>query len=87
MAKVINKVISTETLALVECTDGFWLYDTTQGINVAMKAKTERDAWIEAITYYQRRLTREVAEHKALSAKVDSFLIQFPREECNCDEY
>ena len=35
---------------------GFWLWDETQGMNLAMRSETERVALIDAIKYYQNRL-------------------------------
>jgi hypothetical protein len=67
----------SETLTLSNCTNGFWLYDETRGMNLAMKAKSSTDAFVEALTYYQRRLTEVEAAHKSLTAKVDAFVGQF----------
>lgn len=30
----------TKTLTLSECSDGFWLYDETRGMNLSMRART-----------------------------------------------
>lgn len=56
---------------------GFWLYDTTRGMNLAMRAPTERAAFLEAIEYYQNRLTEVERNQAALRAKVNAFLAQF----------
>lgn len=44
-------VFETDTLNMVYCKDGFWLYDETRGMNLAMKQKSEREAFIEALEY------------------------------------
>lgn len=74
MGKCINHTKLTETLAISECRDGFWLYDKTRGMNLAMRAKTSQDAFVEAITYYQERLIRIDTELKTLREKVNNFI-------------
>lgn len=56
---------------------GFWLYDETRGMNLAMRAKTERDAFVNALHYYQERLTEVEQAHRTLTQKVDVFVAQF----------
>lgn len=87
MEKAIRKVVKIDTLSLHECRDGYWLYDYVIGMNIAVRAKTEQDAYIEALLYYQRTLLQEKAEHKALSGKVNSFLSQFESEEMRPEYY
>jgi hypothetical protein len=53
---------------------GFWLYDKTQGMNLAMRAPTERDAFVEALAYYQRTLSEVEARHAELRGAVDVFV-------------
>ncbi|KZN20558.1 MULTISPECIES: hypothetical protein [Pseudomonas] len=77
MGKVLNSTKLTETLTLSECSDGFWLYDNTRGMNLSMRAKTPQDAFVECISYYQTRLTEVESEHRKLTAKVDAFVSQF----------
>lgn len=60
---------------------GFWLYDKTQGMNLAVRAETERDAFIKAIEYYQKRLIRIETEYKTLRERVDAFVGQFSEDE------
>lgn len=81
MGRHISSTKLTETLTLSECTDGFWLYDETRGMNLSMRAKTPQDAFVECITYYQRRLAKVEGEHRELSAKVDAFVSQFVDDE------
>ena len=80
MAKTIKHTKLSNTLALTECTDGFWLYDKTRGMNLAMRAKTERAAFVEALEYYQDRLSTVEREYKIMRDKVFSFVEQFSDE-------
>ncbi|HBC8515324.1 TPA: DUF1033 family protein [Escherichia coli] len=76
MSKVINHKELSPTLSMSECTDGFWLYDETRGMNLAMQAKTEQSAYVEALEYYQRRLQEVENNYKNLRSKVDHFINQ-----------
>lgn len=67
----------TNTLTLTKCPDGYWLYDTTRRMNLAMRAKSETDAFVEALTFYQKRLTQVEATHADLEKKVYAFVSQF----------
>lgn len=58
-------------------TQGYWLYDKTRGMNLAMRAKTERDAFVEALDYYHRRLPEVEAAHRKLCDKVEYFVANF----------
>jgi hypothetical protein len=60
---------------------GYWLYDKTQGMNLAMRAKTEQDAFIQAIMYYQKSYSEATKKFKDITKKVDSFLEQFRDDE------
>ena len=81
MSKVINNIeLSSGTLELSECTDGFWLYDDTRGM-IVIRAKTERDAFVEALEYYQERLTTVECLHRTLHKKVDAFVSQCKEED------
>ena len=71
----MNKHIRlTDTLTLSDCKDGFWLYDKTRGMNLAMRSKTERDAFVEALTYYQRRLGEKDQYIITLTNNINTFL-------------
>ena len=74
MGKFIRTVFKTETLSLCECTDGYYLYDTIQGSNISMYKKTEQEACIEALLFYQKRYGILKSEHKELNNKVDQVL-------------
>lgn len=76
-----------ETLTICEYTDpknvnfGFWLYDKTQGMHLAMQAKTESAAFLKALRYYQGRLAQVEGEYKTLKRKVDAFVAEFVDDE------
>ena len=81
MGKLISSTTLSDTLEVSECSDGIWLWDKTQQMNLSLRAKSVTDALVEAVHYYQRRLAIEKQEHTSLKAKVDSFLSQFPEDE------
>lgn len=90
MSKPPDSIIRlTDTLSLSEYKDpkngnfGFWLYDETRGMNLAMKAKSERIAFTEALDYYQKRLTTVETDLKDIKNKVDIFISQFYKEDDN----
>lgn len=72
--KAISKTKLSDTLSVAECKDGFWLYDETRGMHVAVRAKTERDAFIEALSYYQKRLSLTESRTKVLQQGIDNFI-------------
>lgn len=76
MSNVINHKELSPTLSISECTDGFWLYDDTRGMNLAMREKTEEAAYIEALEYYQERLKEVENNYNNLKARVDHFISQ-----------
>jgi len=77
MAKAIRNVFKLDTISLTECNDGYWLYDNVVGQNISMRAKTEQDACIEAILWYQKRLASCKLDYKILNDKVEIFVSQF----------
>lgn len=81
MAKFIREVFKNDTFSLSECNDGYYLYDHVLRVNVAMRAKTEQDAFIESLFYYKKRLEQVKREYAILNEKVESFLIQFKEDE------
>lgn len=81
MSKVISHTKLSETLGLTECPDGFWLYDKTRGMNLAMRAKSSTDAFVEALTYYQERLSEVERSYTNLSSRVNEFVAQFTEDE------
>lgn len=80
MSKTIRKVFKIDTLSLNECTDGYFLYDYVIGMNISMRAKTEQDAYIEALLYYQKKLTEVKKDYKLLNEKVENFISQFDKD-------
>ncbi len=81
MGKLIASTRLSETLSLSECSDGFWLWDKTRQMNLSMKAKTPTDAFVEALHYYQGRLTEVEQKYRDMKTKVDAFVAQFVDEE------
>lgn len=80
MAKAIRNVFKTETLSLVECNDGYYLYDTVVGMNISMRAKTEQDAVIESLMYYQKSLKESKRLLNDIQNKVSNFILQFDED-------
>jgi hypothetical protein len=82
--KAITTTKLSDTLTISEFRDGFWLYDATRGMNLAW-AKTKDDAFVEALTYYQKRLKEVEQDHANLASKVNAFIGQFHDEENDSD--
>lgn len=51
---------------------GYWLWDETQKMNLALREKTERDAFVKALHYYQRYLKQVKDERDNLQTKIDA---------------
>jgi hypothetical protein len=81
MGKAIKNVFKLDTLALTECTDGYYLWDNVRQMNISMYAKTEQQALIDGLLYYQKRCSEITKDYKELNNKVQSFLSQFDTEE------
>ena len=79
--KAIRTIKLTDTLALSECKNGWWLYDKVVGMNLGIRCKSPEDAFVEALTYYQERLTQAEGDLKSLSEKVELFVAQFVTED------
>ncbi|OTE92244.1 hypothetical protein B1K96_15385 [Escherichia coli] len=77
MSKVIKYNVLSKSLSISECTDGFWLYDESRGMNLAMREKTAEAAYLQALEYYQKRLKEVENDYNNLKAKVDHFVGQF----------
>lgn len=75
--KAIRTINLTDTLALSECKDGWWLYDKVVGMNLGMRCESPEAAFVEALTYYQKRLTVSKERYTKLSNKVENFVCQF----------
>lgn len=87
MAEKCEKILSNEFFNLHKCRDGYWLYDHAQGMNLAMRAETEHQAFTEAMEYYQERTQKLLSENKTMKSKLKSFVIQFINSdgEFECD--
>lgn len=89
--KAIRSIKLTDTLTISECKDGYWLYDKTRGMNLAMRAKTEQEAYVHAITYYQKRCAEIEYKKKKLYDSVNSFIESLSDNDeiympCDCDD-
>lgn len=90
--KAIKSIKLTDTLTISECKDGYWLYDETRGMNLAMRAKTEQDAYVKAITYYQKRCVEIEQKKEKLYDNVNNFIASLSDNDevylpCDCDEH
>lgn len=56
---------------------GFWLYDKIFRVNIAMRANSEREAWIEALTYYQNSYRDIKSSHDGLVHRINTAVGQF----------
>lgn len=81
MGKFIASVLETDTIKLSQQTDGYWLWDETRGMNLAMYAKTPEAAFVKALEYYQNRLLTVESKYNSLQTKVDQFVSQFTEDE------
>jgi len=54
---------------------------------LAMKAKTERDAFTEALTYYQNRTQEVEAEYKSLVKTVGGFVESLKEQDSETDNF
>lgn len=81
--------LDSETLSLCEFktggSRGFWIYDATRGMNLAMRADSEAAAFVEALHYYQERLIEVERAHADLQNKVTAFVSQFSQDDENGD--
>jgi len=80
-SKVIQHVKLSEHLTITECADGFWLYDFTRGMNLSMRATSAQAAFVEALTYYQKRLSEVEGALADLKGQVNAFVSQFVDED------
>jgi hypothetical protein len=62
--------VLSDTLSLSDCHDGFWLYDDSRKMNLAMRANTREDALLDGLKYYQQRLATAEADKARLLALV-----------------
>jgi hypothetical protein len=76
MGKAIRNVFKTDKFLLSECSDGYYLYDYVVGMNISMRAKSEQDACIEVLLWYQKQLATAKLDYKILNDKVQNFISQ-----------
>ena len=81
MGKTIKSEKLSESITLSECTDGFWLYDKTRGMNLAMRSESRELAFLSTIDYYQERLLSVESEYATLKERVDNFVGMFSSDE------
>jgi len=81
MGKFIRLIFKNDNFSLSEVSDGFYLYDYSLRMNVAMYAKSETEAYQKALEYYQRRLKEVTKDYKVLYEKVQTFVGQFIEED------
>jgi hypothetical protein len=79
--KSIRNIRLTDNLTMSECKDGYWLYDYTKGMNLSMRAKTQEDAFVEAISYYQKRLEKVEIKLNKQTKEIDKFISSISIEE------
>ena len=75
----MRKAIRTERINdkthMSECHDGYWLYDENRGMNLSIRAESEKAALIEALEYYQGKVIYLEAENKHLRNSINAALI------------
>ena len=85
--KAISSKKLSDTLTLSEChptaeyRGKFWLWDETQGMNLAMGAETEEEAFVKALEYYQTYMTKYKNSFRSLKNKVDDFVNNVTEED------
>lgn len=74
-------------LSLSEChpdsecrTNNWWLYDKRAGMNLAMRAKSRDDAFVQTIEYWANRSARYERDYCELKQRLDLFINQFAKE-------
>lgn len=82
MSKTLNPFVLSKTITISQCTDGFWLYDSSRGMNLSMKAESSEVALLEAQEYYQKRFQEVQNNYNSLKAKVDHFVGQIVDHDC-----
>jgi hypothetical protein len=74
---IVSRVNLSDTLRMTEIGPksgdcGFWLWDATQRMNLAIRAKTREAALLYALRFYQTYSAKWKAERDALQKRVDS---------------
>ena len=60
---------------------GFWLYDSDAGINLAMRADSERQSLLAALTYWKSRFQQLERVHSDMAKEVNRFITIFKPDE------
>ena len=81
MTRAIKTEDITVSISLSECDNGFWLYDSTRGMNLSMRANTRDAAFIDALEYYQHRLNMVENDYGEMKDKVDKFVSLFSKDQ------
>lgn len=74
-------IFKNENMQLSQGIDGYWLYDYIQGMNLSMKAKTEQEAFVKALTYYQKRYKESKIRYDELHNNVSNFIESLSKED------
>ena len=56
------------------CAVNWWLHDRRVGWNIAMRAKTRDEAFVEAIEFWARRAEKYEKAYTTLKGQVDAFV-------------
>lgn len=81
MAQKYTTVFENDTITLSHGHDGYWLYDETRSMNLSMRAKTEQEAFVQTILYYQERLSEVETAYKKIKNQVNTFVNQFTEDD------
>lgn len=87
MSKAIQSLKLSDSITLTECSDGWWLWDQTRKMNLAMKAASKEAALLSALDYYQDRFNRLDAQHKDLKLKVENFIGGVLSDDHDCTDF
>lgn len=72
-------LLETDTIILTKGPEGtgdfgYWLWDETRQMNLVTRAGTEREAFVKALDYHQKRSQEFEEKFKALKSKVENFV-------------
>jgi hypothetical protein len=72
MAQKHELIFKNDSITLTKGIDGYWLYDKSRGMNLSMKADSERSAFVESLEYYTNRLLLVESENKEFLSKIET---------------
>lgn len=83
MARKCEKITAnmTNSIHVHLCHDGYYIYVDSIGYNVAMRAKTERDAFMEALESMERAINLYKLRAEQSQCKIDAVLDALGAEE------